>query len=34
MYDVTYEYAGRQYVTRTDHHPGDRMRVRVDVRPE
>ena len=34
MYDVTYEYAGRQYVTRTDHHPGDRLRVRVDVRPE
>ena len=33
-YDVTYEYAGRQYVTRTDHHPGDRIRVRVDVRPE
>jgi len=34
MYDVTYEYAGHQYVTRTDHHPGDRIRVRVDVRPE
>ena len=33
-YDVTYEYAGRQYTTRTDHHPGDRIRVRVDVRPE
>lgn len=33
-YDVTYEYAGRQYVARTDHHPGDRIRVRVDVRPE
>lgn len=33
-YDVTYEYAGRQYVTRTDYHPGDRIRVRVDVRPE
>ncbi|MDH5835480.1 glycine zipper 2TM domain-containing protein [Luteimonas sp. M1R5S59] len=33
-YDVTYEYAGRQYVTRTDHHPGDRIRVRVDVRAE
>lgn len=33
-YDVTYEYAGRRYVTRTDHHPGDRIRVRVDVRPQ
>lgn len=34
MYDVTYEYAGRSYTTRTSHHPGDRIRVRVDVRPE
>jgi uncharacterized protein YcfJ len=33
-YDVTYEYAGRQFVTRTNYHPGDRLRVRVDVRPE
>ncbi len=33
-YDVTYEYANRQYVTRTSYHPGDRIRVRVDVRPE
>lgn len=33
-YDVTYEYAGRQYTTRTAYHPGDRLRVRVDVRPE
>ncbi|MGO4550548.1 glycine zipper 2TM domain-containing protein [Lysobacter sp. 2RAF19] len=33
-YDVTYEYAGRQFRTRTDHHPGDRIRVRVDVNPE
>ena len=33
-YDVTYEYAGRTYQTRTDYHPGDRIRVRVDVRPE
>lgn len=31
-YDVTYEYGGRQYTTRTRHHPGDRIRVRVDVR--
>jgi len=33
-YDVTYEYAGRQYSTRTSYNPGDRIRVRVDVRPE
>ena len=33
-YDVTYEYAGRQYTTRTRYHPGDRIRVRVDVRAE
>lgn len=33
-YDVTYEYADRRYTTRTDYHPGDRIRVRVDVRPE
>jgi len=33
-YDVTYEYAGRQFVARTNYHPGDRIRVRVDVRPE
>ncbi len=33
-YDVTYEYANRTYHTRTNYHPGDRIRVRVDVRPE
>ncbi|MGX5732228.1 glycine zipper 2TM domain-containing protein [Pseudoxanthomonas beigongshangi] len=33
-YDVTYEYANRTYHTRTSYHPGDRIRVRVDVRPE
>lgn len=33
-YDVTYEYAGRTFRTRTNYHPGDRIRVRVDVRPE
>lgn len=33
-YDVTYEYAGRQYRTRTSYHPGSTIRVRVDVRPE
>jgi len=30
-YDVTYEYGGRQYHTRRDYHPGDSIRVRVDV---
>ncbi|WP_206861372.1 glycine zipper 2TM domain-containing protein [Lysobacter changpingensis] len=33
-YDVTYEYAGRTYTTRTNYDPGDRIRVRVDVTPE
>lgn len=33
-YDVTYEYGGRHYTTRTGYHPGDTIRVRVDVRPE
>lgn len=33
-YDVTYEYAGRRYTTRTNYHPGDTIRVRVDVRAE
>ena len=33
-YDVTYEYAGRQFRTRTNYHRGDRIRVRVVVRPE
>ena len=33
-YDVTYEYANRTYHARTNHHPGDRIRVRVDVRAE
>lgn len=33
-YDVTYEYAGRQHMTRTNAHPGDRIRVRVDVQAE
>ena len=34
QYDVTYEYGGREYTTRTDYHPGNRIRVRVDVRAE
>ena len=33
-YDVTYEYNGRRYTRRMDYHPGDRIRVRVDVAPE
>jgi len=33
-YDVTYEYAGRTYQTRTSYNPGDRIRVRVSVTPE
>lgn len=33
-YDVTYEYAGHQYTTRTDYNPGSRLRVRVDVQPQ
>ena len=33
-YDVTYEYGGRRYTTRTSYNPGERIRVRVDVRPE
>ena len=33
-YDVTDEYGGREYTARTNYHPGDRIRVRVDVRPE
>jgi uncharacterized protein YcfJ len=33
-YDVTYVFNGRQFTRRMDHHPGDRIRVRVDVVPE
>lgn len=29
QYDVTYEYGGRRHTTRTNYHPGDRIRVRV-----
>ncbi len=33
-YDVTYEYAGREHTTRMNAHPGDRIRIRVDIQPE
>lgn len=33
-YDVYYRYDGEEYVTRTDRHPGDRVRLRVGVTPE
>jgi uncharacterized protein YcfJ len=32
-YEVTYEYAGREYVTRMPYDPGERIRVRVAVTP-
>jgi len=32
-YEVTYEYAGRRYLTRMPYDPGDRVRIRVDVTP-
>jgi uncharacterized protein YcfJ len=32
-YDVTYEYAGRQFVKRTEAHPGDRIQIRVEADP-
>lgn len=32
-YKVTYRYAGELYTTRMDHHPGDRLPVRVKVTP-
>jgi uncharacterized protein YcfJ len=32
-YEVTYQYAGREYVTRLPFDPGDRLRVQVDVTP-
>ena len=32
-YDVTYRYRGRRFTTRTDHYPGRRLRVDVDVHP-
>ncbi len=32
-YNVTYEYGGRTYSTRTNYNPGNRIRVRVNVDP-
>ena len=32
-YQVTYRYRGRSFTTRTDTHPGERIRVRVSVTP-
>ena len=32
-YDVTYFHNGREYTTRMDHEPGDRLRVEPTVRP-
>ena len=32
-YNVTYRYRGRRFTTRTDHHPGRRLRIDVDVHP-
>jgi len=32
-YRVIYRYHGQKYATRLPHDPGDRIRVRVDVRP-
>lgn len=32
-YDVVYRYKGQRYATRMPYDPGDRLRVRVDVRP-
>ena len=32
-YEVEYRYAGRRFTKIVDDHPGERMRVRVDVQP-
>jgi len=32
-YQVTYQYHGHRYHTRTQHHPGDRIRIAVSVQP-
>jgi hypothetical protein len=33
-YNVTYRYAGHTYNAVTSYHPGNTMRVVVDVRPQ
>lgn len=32
-YHVWYRYHGNEYKTRTDNHPGNRIKIKVDVRP-
>jgi len=32
-YKVRYKYRGQEYTTRTQHHPGDRIKVKVSVTP-
>jgi uncharacterized protein YcfJ len=32
-YDVVYRYRGREFTRRLDDHPGERMRIRVDLEP-
>lgn len=32
-YRVTYRYKGKRFETRTDHHPGKRIRIKVQVEP-
>lgn len=33
-YEVQYRYNGHTYTTRTDHHPGDTIRLRVNAYPD
>lgn len=33
-YRVSYRYHGERYTTRTDYHPGDRIKVHAEVRPK
>ena len=33
-YDVEYQYKGETYMSRLDHDPGNRLRIRIAVRPE
>ena len=32
-YRVTYRYKGKTFVTRTDHHPGKRIRIKIHIEP-